>query len=311
MLPSKFKENRASCIEVLFDMFKALPSRYHAQKEEVLDNNSIKLKTVQLQTIRQVLDKKATGFDYVEISSVYLSGFDQKVFRAILQAIYKQDEKPLNISEENIQAEGLNKEYISTKRNLYSNSVDIDINYFYKLINPHSKSRSSSNIYEKLYNSLNRLSKVNLCYSCKDRSKIVSAPLVIFMKEESELFLQVHPLINAFKYESSNNESLIKVKQSYYLIDNVEYFKLQSSLQQLLYSKIQYKFASMNPTYKEITLNFNTLKSQIFLQTKLKKTNYNQKTKLKQAITQLNNTCSYTLKLEGTSKTLQLIINRD
>jgi len=308
MLPKEFKENRASCIEVLFNLFKAVPSNYY-QKEE-LHENDLTTTITQLQVIKQKLNKKDTGFDYVELSSDYLNAFDQKVFRAILQVVYNQKEVPLKLSDLTV-AKSLNEEYISIERKLYSNSINIDINYFYKLINPKSKTRASSNLFKKLSNSLIRLSRVSLSFYTKDKSKIVSTSLLIFIKNNSDLFLQVHPLINAYNFESFNHTSLIKPKQNYYKIDNHEFFNLNNSIQQLLYSKIQYKFASMPKIYKEISFDFNLLKSQIFLHTNSKKTKSNQSSKLKNAIKELDANCSYSLRLEGTSRTLQLIVRRD
>ncbi len=309
MLPNKFKENRASSIEVLFHMFKSVPSNYYNEKIEELDNSSIQVIKNEIHTFRQVLNKKVTGYDFVEITSMYLSAFDQKILRAILQCVYKQEEQ-LFIDNLKIDAVSKDEEYIDKRRELYSNLVTIDINYFYKIFNQNSKTRSSDDIFEKICNSLDRLAKVILSFKCKKKTRIVTAPLLAFSKCGSKINLQVHPLIHAYKFESLNDNSLIKLEQPFYLIDNSEYFLLKTALEQLLYSKIQYKFASMPLKHKEISFDFNLLKSQIFLQSSSKKTNYNQTSKLKKAIESLNKNSSYSLKLLGTSKTLLLHVTR-
>ncbi len=65
-------------------MFKSLPSNYYNEKIDNLDSSSIQVIKNEIHTFRQALNKKVTGYDYVEITSMYLSAFDQKILRAIL-----------------------------------------------------------------------------------------------------------------------------------------------------------------------------------------------------------------------------------
>lgn len=308
MLPnSTYKEARMASIEVLFHFFKATPSSYYKEIETVLTDGSIQISKNKIQTIRKELDRNLTSFNFVEITGMYLSAYDQKIFRAIIQSVYKEDEQLFQSNLVN--AKCLNEEYLVVNKDIYSNRAILNINNFYKILNPTAKSRSSAELFEKIVNSLQRLAQVSLSFFTKDKRTIITAPLLIFSKVENELYLQLHPTILSFKYESKN-EGIIKVKQPYYNLDNCEYFKLENDLQRLLYSKIQYKFASMGKIHNACRFNFEELKTQIFLPTNSIKSSYNQSTKLKNTIKELDKSCSYTLKLENSAKTLELIVNR-
>lgn len=308
MLPNTtYKEGRIASIQVLFNFFKCVPRSYYNYIEETLPDGSTKSKA-EIQIITKQLEKVKTGFDYIQITGMYLSAYDQKVFRAILQSVYKQEEKEFQSNLVN--AKALNEECISVDKKIYSNQANLDISRFYKILNPDTKKVNAINIYDKIVNSLNRLAQVSLSFYTKNKRNIITAPLLIFSKSEGNLILQLHPVVLSFQFESKN-EGIIKCKQSFYSLDNNEYYKLENDLQRLLYSKIQYKFASMSKVYKQCSFDFKELKSQLFLSTTSIKTNYNQSSKLKIAIKKLNENknCSYELKLEGTSKSLQLIVN--
>jgi hypothetical protein len=307
MLPNTtYKEARIASIEVLFHFFKAVPSSYYNHKEEKLPDGSIKSKA-EIQMIKKELDKVKTGFDYIQIIGMYLSAYDQKVFRAIIENVYNQEEQ--EIEENLISAKSLNEEYISVEKKLYSNQANLDINRFYKILNPNTKTKTSSDIFEKIVNSLQRLAQVSMSFFTKNKKNIITAPLLIYSKKDNNLILQLHPAILSFQFESKN-DGILKYKQNFYSLDNSEYYKLENDLQRLLYSKIQYKFASMSKTYTQCNFDFQELRSQIFLSSSSSKTLYNQSSKLKNAVIALDKNCSYSLKLEGTSKTLQLIVNK-
>ena len=103
----------------------------------------------------------------------------------------------------------------------------------------------------------------------------------------------------SFSFQTSNEPNLLKYKQPYYHIDNTHYFKERSDLEQLLYTKIQYKFASMQ--HKSFTMGFNELREQLFLPSTSQRTTYNQCSKLRSAIKNLNDNSEYTLVLENTT----------
>lgn len=305
LLPNNsYKEARMASIEVLFHFFKALPSSYFIEVEEKNTDGSIIVSKNQSQTIRKELDKSATGFDYVDISGLFLSAYDQKIFRAIMQSVYKQKEELFNSNM--IDAKSLNEEYLSVSRELYSNQAVISINEFYQIVNPNTKPRGSKELYSKIINSLNRLAHTVLSFYTKDKRNIVTAPLLIFSNIENQLCLQVHPSLLSYQYESKNQD-IIKPQQYFYTLNNSEYYSLSSDLERLLYSKIQYKFASMPQNHKECRFEFDTILSQLFLSTNSKKSRYNQTSKLKKTITSLNKNSSYTLTLEG-SKTLYILV---
>jgi len=306
MLPKTYKEARMASIEVLFNFFKAVPSTYYNETEKELSDGSTQIKKAETQTIKKELDKKLTGFDYIEISGIYLSAFDQKVFRAIIQCVNKQEEQ--SYSSNLVNAKSLNEEYIPVKKEIYSNKAVIDINEFYKIFNPNAKHRASTELYKKIVKSLDRLAHVILSFYTKDKRNIITAPLLIFSRIDNQLFLQLHPAILSFQYESKN-ENILKLKQSYYSLNNNEYYTLENDLQRLLYSKIQYKFASMGSSNKQCSFEFENLKSQLFLPVKFSKNRYKQNSKLRKAISELNSNknCSYDLKIEG-SKILYLIV---
>jgi len=102
-------------IEMLFHFFKAVPSSYYIEKEEKLEDNTIHVKKQSSQTFKKELDKAITGFDYVEISGQYLCAYDQKILRAILQALQKQNEEPFIA----ISAKSPNEEYLPIERQVY------------------------------------------------------------------------------------------------------------------------------------------------------------------------------------------------
>ena len=303
---NSYKEARMASIEVLFHFFKAVPSSYYVEIEEKNSDGSIIVTKKEIQTIRKELDKSATGFDYIDITGMYLSAYDQKIFRAIMQSVNKQKEE---IYQSNmIEAKSLNEEYMPVSRELYSNQAIINISEFYQIINPNTKSRSSKELYKKIINSLNRLAHVTLSIYTKDKRNIVTAPLLIFSNVDNNLYLQLHPALLSFQYESKN-QHIIKQKQSYYTLNNSEYYNLGSDLERLLYSKIQYKFASMPKNHKQCRFEFDEILSQLFLATNSKKSKYNQTAKLKKTIAELNKNSSYSLIVEG-SKTLYIVVNR-
>jgi hypothetical protein len=248
MLPNTtYKEARLASIEMLFNFFKAIPSAYYNFKEEELPDGSTKSKA-EIQIITKKIDKVKTGFDYIQITGMYLSAYDQKVFRAILQSVNKQEEQEFQSSLVN--AKALNEEYLSVNKKIYSNQADLDISRFYKILNPDTKKVNAKNIYDKILNSLNRLAQVSLSFYNKNKRNIITAPLLIFSKIEDNLILQLHPVVLSFQFDSKN-EGIIKYKQSFYSLDNNEYYTLENDLQRLLYSKIQYKFASMSNVYNQ------------------------------------------------------------
>ncbi|QFR43766.1 hypothetical protein [Sulfurimonas xiamenensis] len=301
-----YKEARMASIEVLFHFFKAVPSSYYVETEEKNLDGTVTITKNEIQTIRKELDRSVTGFDYIEITGMYLSAYDQKIFRAIMQSVNKQKEE---LYESNmIEAKSLNEEYLPVRRELYSNQAQIGINEFYQIINPNTRPRASKEIYSKIINSLNRLAHVTLSLYTKDKRNIITAPLLIFLSVDNRLNLQLNPALLSYQYESKN-QHIIKPKQSYYILNNSEYYDLGSDLQRLLYSKIQYRFASMPQSHKECRFEFDEILSQLFVKTESKKSKYNQSAKLKRTIAELNNHSSYTLTIEG-SKTLYIVVNR-
>lgn len=223
-----------------------------------------------------------------------------------MQSVYKQEEQLFHSNM--IEAKSLNEEYIPVSRELYSNQAQISINEFYQIINPNTKPRGSKELYNKIINSLNRLAHVVLSFYTEDKDKIVTAPLLIFSSVDNRLHLQLHPALLTYQYESKN-EHIFKPQQHFYSLNNDEYYKLGSDLERLLYSKIQYKFASMPQNHKECRLKFDEIRSQLFLDTDSKKSIYNQTHKLKKTITSLDKNSSYTLTLEG-SKTLYIVVTK-
>jgi len=306
LLNNSYKEARIASIEVLFHFFKAVPSSYYVELERKNSDGSIIVSKNETQTIRKELDKSATGFDFIDITGMYLSAYDQKIFRAIMQSVNKQKEE---LYESNmIEAKSLNEEYLPVSRELYSNRAIINISEFYQIINPNAKPRGSKELYNKIINSLNRLAHVTLSVYTKDKRNIITAPLLIFSSIDNRLNLQLHPALLSYQYESKN-QHIIKPKQSYYILKNSEYYALRSDLMRLLYSKIQYKFASMPNSHRECRFEFDEILSQLFLPTNSKKSKYNQTAKLKKTIAELNDNSSYSLTIEG-SKTLYIIVNR-
>lgn len=303
---NSYKEARMASIEVLFHFFKAVPSSYYVETEEKNSDGTITISKNETQTIRKKLDKSATGFDNIEITGMYLSAYDQKIFRAIMQSVNKQKEELYQSTM--VEAKSLNEEYLPVSRELYSNQAQISINEFYQIINPNTRPRASKEIYSKIINSLNRLAHVTLSLYTKDKRNIITAPLLIFSSIDNHLNLQLHPALLSYQYESKN-QYIIKPKQTYYILNNYEYYNLGSDLERLLYSKIQYKFASMPQKHKECRFKFDEIRSQLFIKTDSKKSKYNQNTKLKKTIADLNNNSSYSLTIVG-SKTLYIVVNR-
>lgn len=296
-----FKESRMASIEMLFNFFKAVPSNYYIEQEVKLEDNTIKVIKQNSQTFKKPLDKTITGFDYVEITGQYLSAYDQKILRAILQALYKREEAlftPHN-------AKSPNEEYLPVEREVYSSQVTLSLSNFYTLLNNQSLNRSSNDIFSKIFKSLQRLASTTLSFYTKNKSKIITAPLLIYAKNEAMLTLQVHPCVMSFNFQTRNEPNLLKYKQPYYQIDNTHYFKERSDLEQLLYTKIQYKFASMS--HKSFTMGFNELRDQLFLPSTSQRTLYNQCSKLRSAIKNLNDTSEYTLSLENTTTPTLLV----
>lgn len=303
---NSYKEARMASIEMLFYFFKALPSSYYVENEEKNADGTITISNNKIQTIRKKLDKSITGFDFIDITGMYLCPYDQKIFRAIMQSVYQKKETPFK--SQMIKAKSLNEEYLPVSRELYSNQATINIGEFYKIINPNTKPRASKELYSKIINSLNRLAHITLSIYTKDKRNIITAPLLIFSNINNHLNLQLHPALLSYQYESKN-QHIIKPKQSYYMLSNSEYYTLRSDLQRLLYSKIQYKFVSMPQNHKECRFEFYEILSQLFIKTNSKKSRYNQSAKLKKTIAELNNTSSYSLTIEG-SKTLYIVVNR-
>jgi len=307
LLPkNSYKEARMASIEVLFHFFKAVPSSYYVEIEQKNSDGTITISKNETQTIKQELDKSVTGFDYIEITGMFLCAYDQKIFRAIMQSINKQKEELYQSNM--IEAKSLNEEYLPVSRELYSNQAQISINEFYQIINPNTKPRGSQELYDKIINSLNRLAHVTLSIYTEKKRSIITAPLLIFSSIDNRLNLQLHPALLSYQYESKN-QHIIKPKQSYYILNNSEYYNLGRDLERLLYSKIQYKFASMPQNHKECRFEFDEIRSQLFIKTDSKKSKYNQNAKLKKTIADLNNNSSYSLTIEG-SKTLYIIVNR-
>ena len=307
LLPkNSYKEARMASIEVLFHFFKAVPSSYYVEIEQKNSDGTITISKNETQTIKQELDKSVTGFDYIEITGMFLCAYDQKIFRAIMQSINKQKEELYQSNM--IEAKSLNEEYLPVSRELYSNQAQISINEFYQIINPNTKPRGSQELYDKIINSLNRLAHVTLSIYTEKKRSIITAPLLIFSSIDNRLNLQLHPALLSYQYESKN-QHIIKPKQSYYILNNSEYYNLGRDLERLLYSKIQYKFASMPHNHKECRFEFDETRSQLFIKTDSKKSKYNQNAKLKKTIADLNNNSSYSLTIEG-SKTLYIIVNR-
>lgn len=303
---NSYKEARMASIEVLFHFFKAVPSSYYVEVEEKNHDGFITVSKNKTQTIRKKLDKSASGFDFIDITGMYLSAYDQKIFRAIMQSVYQQKEKLFQSN--TVEAKSLDEEYLPVSRELYSNQAVINISEFYRIINQNTKSRSSKELYNKIINSLNRLAHVILSFFTKDKRNIVTAPLLIFSNIDNILYLQLHPALLSFQYESKN-QHIIKPKQSFYILNNSEYYNLGSDLERLLYSKIQYKFASMPKNHKVCRFEFEEILSQVFLPTSSTKNKYNQTSKLKKSIIALNKNSAYTLTIEG-SKTLHVVVNK-
>ena len=290
-----FKESRMASIEMLFHFFKAVPSSYYIEKEETLEDNTIHVQKQSSQTFKKPLDRNLTGFDYVEITGQYLCAYDQKILRVILQALQKQEEAPFIA----ISAKSPNEEYLPIERQVYSNQATLSLQQFYTLLNNQSHNRSSNDIFSKIFKSLQRLASTTLSFYTKNKSKIITAPLLIYAKNATMLTFQVHPCVMSFQFITNNEPNLLKYKQPYYHIDNTHYFKERSDLEQLLYTKIQYKFAAM--AHKSFTIRFNELREQLFLPSTSQRTTYNQCSKLRNAIKNLNDNSEYTLSLENTT----------
>ena len=222
-------------IEMLFHFFKAVPSSYYIEKEEKLEDNTIHVQKQSSQTFKKPLDKTITGFDYVEITGQYLCAYDQKIIRVILQTLQKQEEAPFTA----ISAKSYNEEYLPIERHVYSNQATLSLSNFYTLLNNQSHHRSSNDIFGKIFKSLQRLASTTLSFYTKNKSKIITAPLLIYAKNEAMLTFQVHPCVMSFQFTTNNEPNLLKFKQSFYNIDNTHYFKERSDLEQLLYTKIQ------------------------------------------------------------------------
>lgn len=296
-----FKESRMASIEMLFHFFKLVPSSYYIEKEEKLEDNTIHVQKQSSQTFKKPLDKTITGFDYVEITGQYLCAYDQKIIRVILQTLQKQEEAPFTA----ISAKSYNEEYLPIERHVYSNQATLSLSNFYTLLNNQSHHRSSNDIFSKIFKSLQRLASTTLSFYTKNKSKIITAPLLIYAKNEAMLTFQVHPCVMSFQFTTNNEPNLLKFKQSFYNIDNTHYFKERSDLEQLLYTKIQYKFASM--AHKSFTMSFQELREQLFLPSTSQRTTYNQCSKLRNAIKNLNDNSEYTLSLENTTTPTLLV----
>jgi len=306
MQPNSFKESRIASLEMLFHFFKALPSNYYVEKEKKLTDSTVQVFKNETQTFKKTLDKSTCGFDYIEITGMYLCAFDQKTLRAILQLLQKQEEQLFDATVAN----SLNNEYISASNKVYAHQAQVNIRDFYTLLNNKSSNRSNSDMFKKVASSLQRLATTTLSFYTKDKRKMLTAPLLVFYKNDSVLTFQLHPCIMTYAFTSKNSESnLLKYKQPFYLIDNRNYFTNRSDLEQLIYTKIQYKFASMNNKYKQFEIELNSLRDELFLPSNSNRTIYNQTSKLKKALIQLNNNNSdYLIELSPSSKNTTITI---
>jgi hypothetical protein len=304
MKPS-YKESRMASLEMLFHFFKALPSDYYMQKEVKLNDTTMQVFKNEAITLKKKLDRNTTGFDYIEVSGMYLCAFDQKLLRIIMQLLQKQEEQLFSATK----SDALNKEYILESQVVYSNQVAIHIKDFYKLL--HNKAnRSSKDITSKLVHSLQRLASTVLSFYTSNQSKILTAPLLVYAKNGDDFIFQLHPCIMTYHYESKNSEKLLKYKQPFYLIDNSEYFSDRSSLEQLIYTKIQYRFASMDSRYTSFTMDLHTLRSELFLPSVSSRTLYNQTSKVKQALINLSKTSSYQIDFTHHSKHITITVSK-
>lgn len=298
MQPNIFKESRMASIEVLFEFFKAVPKDYYSTSKKVVNGISVSTHKYNNITLSKELDLKTNGFDVIEITGKYLNPQDQKVFRAILELLYKQEES--QFEKNSINAKTLNDEYIEedVSSNLFSNYTEIKITQFYRVLNPSSK-KSTKDSYSKVVNSLQRLAQTSLSFYTNSKDKILTAPLLIFEKDEKFISFQLHPCLMAYKFESKNN-SLIPLKQSFYSLDNKNFFnKDMSDIEQLIYSKIQYKFASMSQKYKSFSISLNELHRSLFIESNNNRTIDNQRSKILKAIKSLDNKFEYKVELHN------------
>ena len=307
MLHSQYKESRIASIEMLFGFFKNLPTSYYVEKSHTLENGlieTIKDKTISL---KKSLDINKTGFDYIEITGVYLCAYDQKILRAILQTVYKAKESLY--TSDSTTAVTLNKEYMPVTKEIYSNKQTLKIKDFYELFTK-ANNRSNKIRLQKISNSLQRLAHTILTFSTNDRNNVITAPLLIYSNTKSEISFQVHPAIMSFNFETLNDTNLLKYQQDFYLLDNTNIFKKMSNLQQLIYSKIQYKFASMSSKYKYCEIDIKQLLLELYLPTTNKQTNKNRTSDLKKHINSLNNMFEYHIELNNKTRPTFLKITK-
>lgn len=315
MLPN-FKESRMASIEVLFEFFKAVPRNYYATTKKTVGNTLIVTNKSSNVTLKKELDLKTNGFNIVEISGRYLNPKDQKIFRAILESLYNQQESLFSC--DNIQAKALNIEFIQEDKSstLYSNFIKMKITDFYKIFNPKSK-RSIVESYKKMQKSLQRLSMTTLSFYTEEETnnslpeKILTAPLLIYEIDKEHISFQIHPCIMAYKFESNNDESLIPLKQSFYILNNDNFFnKKMTEVEQLIYSKIQYKFASMNSKYKSFTITLDELHSSLYIHSENSNTVESQIGKIFKSIKSLDNKFEYNIKRQGSKSSISFEVTK-
>lgn len=315
MLTNIFKESRMASIEVLFEFFKAVPKDYYSSIEKQVNGLVITTRKTKNLTIEKKLDLKKNGFDYVKISGIYLNAQDQRIFRAILESLYKEEER--KYSSQNIQSLSSCEDYIQkdTTDLLYSNYKKMKVTDFYKILNPKSK-KSVSESFEKMHNSIERLSHTVLSFYTEDKinsipEKILTAPLLIYERDKEYISFQLHPCLMSYKFESKNKSSIIKLEQHFYSLDNINFLnKKMSELEQLIYSKIQYKFASMNKKHNSFSFDLEDLYQSIYIESEEKCVIQNRKTKLKNAIKGLDSKFEYNLTIKGMKPNINVFISR-
>lgn len=310
MQPNLFKESRMASIEVLFEFFKAVPKDYYSSSKKVVNGISVSTYKYSNITLSKELDLKTNGFDVIEITGKYLNPQDQKVFRAILELLYKQEEK--NFEKNSIEAKSLNNEYIEedVSSSLFSNYMNIKITQFYKVLNPSSK-KSTEDSYSKVINSLQKLAQTSLSFYTNNKEKILTAPLLIFEKDEKLISFQLHPCLLSYRFESKNNSCLIPLEQSFYSLNNKNFFnKNISDIEQLIYSNIQYKFASMSKKYKSFSITLNELQQCLFLESNNNRTIDNQRSKILKAIKSLDNKFEYKIERHDSRGSISFDISK-
>ena len=83
-----------------------------------------------------------------------------------------------------------------------------------------------------------------------------------------------------------------------------------SELEQLIYSKIQYKFASMNKKHNSFSFDLEDLYQSIYIESEEKCVIQNRKTKLKNAIKGLDSKFEYNLTIKGMKPNINVFISR-